>query len=102
MSATNRYMCLACGRFWRSEQRPDHCPYCKDKYYVDNVILDAPPSPLNAFSFICPECKNSQVVDFPGDLSFCCVCDATFFPDENLREITQFNHQLKRLEELGI
>jgi DNA-directed RNA polymerase subunit RPC12/RpoP len=96
MSLTDRYVCLSCGRFWRTdhEMKPgeSYCPYCGDRYYCDNVIADVPP-PINDYFTFVPTCGHSTKVDLPGDFQFCCVCGTrrNINPNEDIQKQVQFS-----------
>lgn len=77
MALTDKYMCLGCGRFWRTPHEMKfmeiNCPYCGDRYYVDNVVHGVPADLGVEHEFNLP-CGHSLASDIPGDLNFCCVC----------------------------
>lgn len=75
----NRYMCLACGRFFGTEEKlvngESNCPYCKDMYFVDNCVENVPP-PMFEELTIDLECGHKLLTDVPGDLTICSICQS--------------------------
>lgn len=73
----NRYMCLACGRFWGVEEKlvngKSFCPYCKDRYFVDNCVENVPP-PMFYEKIIELGCGHKLLTDVPGDMTICSIC----------------------------
>ena len=98
-----KYMCLGCGKFWRSEVElqptQNYCPYCRDMYWTFNILDEVPP-PLSEETDFFLTCGHSVRVDLTGDLKFCCVCGE---PVEGERAgLTQIEWQEQQLERLGL
>lgn len=72
-----KFMCLNCGRYFTMEHPvvsfQTICPYCKDSYFVDNVVPEIPPdiSPQVKVDF---PCGHSIASDMVKDIIACPVC----------------------------
>lgn len=99
--ATDRYMCMGCGRFWNSDRRPTMCPYCADGCYCDNIVEGAPPKISNVrIDFPCGHCMST---DIGLDVKYCPVCgnpEKKYFHEGEYFSLK--NWQLQELERLGL
>ncbi len=99
----NGFYCFNCGRFWWTEEKlechKNHCPFCHDLWFGDNVIPNQP-SDLFQKEKVLFDCGHSLETDTPGDLKICTFCNGK--PINPSKEKSLENWQLNRLEELQI
>jgi DNA-directed RNA polymerase subunit RPC12/RpoP len=91
MEVDMKLMCLNCGRYFSMEYPivsfQTVCPYCKDSYFVDNVVPGIPPDISEAVKVDLP-CGHSIVSDMVKDIVACPVCGvpASFTEGASLKE----------------
>lgn len=94
-----KFMCLNCGRFFIMENKlvmfETICPYCKDSYFVDNVIPDVPPDITEAIKIDFP-CGHSIVSDMVKDIQACPVCGISVSFTEGMSLKEWQNNQIER------
>ena len=97
-----RWMCLGCGGFWSTGEKPIvMCPYCADRYYLDNILEDVPPRLTNCANRL--RLRSQNVTDVGLDVKFCSLCgnaDKRYAHDEEHLSLKVW--QDKVLKEIGL
>lgn len=63
---------MGCGKYWSVDSRPVMCPYCADKYFVDNIDKNIPPPFTNIrVDFAC---GHALSCDLGADIKYCSEC----------------------------
>ena len=104
MPLTDRYMCLGCGRFWRTphegiQSQKAWCPYCGDVYNTDNIEPTRPELLFKEYEFNLP-CGHTVISDIAGDLRMCCMC-AALIPKAVIEPVAEMTQRAWQEEELG-
>ena len=93
-----KHMCLGCGRYFATEEKPERCPYCADVYLTNNIIPGVPPPIGEEWNILTP-CNHRFITDMPGDVITCPTCGHSGEGELEGRTLKDWQEeQLKRME----